>query len=110
MNRLKELREARNLKQKYLADFLGKTPQAYSLYELGKRNIDNASLVKLAKFFDVTEGYLLGESKQVDLSSSLQVYDQEKNTELIKLLNVAKKLTPRQIAKMTDLMLEFKVS
>jgi len=60
MNRLKELREGKGLKQKDMASFLGKTPQAYSLYELGQRNIDNNSLSKLASFFDVTIEYLLG--------------------------------------------------
>lgn len=60
MNRLRELRERRKLPQKDIAALIGKTIQAYSLYELGKRNIDNDALMQLSKFYNVSVDYLLG--------------------------------------------------
>lgn len=59
MTRLKELRELKGLKQKDIAQLIGKTVQAYSLYERGERNIDNDTLKLLSNFYKVTTDYLL---------------------------------------------------
>lgn len=58
--RLRDLREDRDIKQKEIADYLGCSQQAYSLYELGKRDIPTDILIKLAKYYNTTVDYLLG--------------------------------------------------
>lgn len=60
MNRLAELRLAKNLTHKDMADQLGITRQGYSHYESGKRTIDSATLKQIADILDVDTDYLLG--------------------------------------------------
>ena len=59
-NRLKDLREDRDLKQKELAQYLQIHQTTYSDYELGKLNIPVSVLHKLADFYGVSVDYLLG--------------------------------------------------
>lgn len=61
IERLKELRLKRGLTQKQVADALHINQVAYCLYENGKRRLSCETVVKLAFFFDVTTGYLMGE-------------------------------------------------
>lgn len=58
--RLKNLREERNLLQKDVASYLNITTSAYGFYEQGKRNPDMETIKKLADFFNVSADYLLG--------------------------------------------------
>ncbi len=60
MNRLKELREMRDLYQGDIAKLLGISTPAYSYYESGKRNMSAETAQKLARFFNVSVDYLLG--------------------------------------------------
>lgn len=60
MNRLKQLREARELLQRDVAKFLNITTSAYGFYETGFRNMSAETAKKLAIFFNVTVDYLLG--------------------------------------------------
>lgn len=57
---LRTLMEERNTSQKDLADHLGKTRQAISLYCNGESAPDLEALVKIAQFFDTSTDYLLG--------------------------------------------------
>lgn len=63
--RLKELRDSKNLTQKVLADQLGISRQSYSKYELGKCEPDITSLIRLASFYSISLESLL----DVDLST-----------------------------------------
>ena len=58
-NRLRDLREDRDLKQKNLADLLKVHQTTYSDYELGRLNIPISSLHTLADFYSVSIDYLL---------------------------------------------------
>ena len=58
--RIRDLREARDLKQEDLAKMLNCTQACYSHYESGKRDIPTDVLQKLADFYDVSTDYLLG--------------------------------------------------
>ena len=58
--RLKELRKAKKLTQKELADLLEMTDRNYQRLEYGKTNVSATVLVFLADFFHVTTDYLLG--------------------------------------------------
>jgi transcriptional regulator with XRE-family HTH domain len=60
MNRLRELRIQKRLKQKEVADILGISQSAYSYWENGQVRIDNDSLKKLSEFYNATIDYLLG--------------------------------------------------
>ncbi len=59
MNRLKDLREDKDLKQKDIANILNISQTNYSKYELGKINIPIDTLIKLAKFYNTSTDYIL---------------------------------------------------
>ena len=59
-NRLRDLREDRDLKQKDLAELLKIHQTTYSDYELGRLNIPIPVLHALADFYHVSVDYLLG--------------------------------------------------
>ncbi len=58
-NRLRDLREDRDLKQKQLAELLQIHQTTYSDYELGNLNIPVGTLHQLADFYGVSIDYLL---------------------------------------------------
>lgn len=60
INRLKEIREDRDLTQQDVAKYLGMKQQQYSEYEIGKRLISIETLNKLADFYDTSVDYLIG--------------------------------------------------
>ncbi len=59
-NRIRDLREDRDLKQRQLAEYLHCSQQVYSNYELGERDIPTEVLIRLSKFYDVSVDYILG--------------------------------------------------
>ena len=62
MNRIKEIRQEKNLSQTDIAKALGVTRQAISLYEKGDREPKLETWQKLADFFGVSVPYLQGVS------------------------------------------------
>lgn len=58
--RIRDLREDHDLKQKQLAEYLHCSQQVYSNYELGQRDIPTQVLIKLSKLYAVSVDYLLG--------------------------------------------------
>jgi transcriptional regulator with XRE-family HTH domain len=58
--RIRDLREDADLKQKEIADVLGIDQRVYSNYETGKREIPTHLLIKLADYYDTTTDYILG--------------------------------------------------
>lgn len=73
MNRIRELREDRDLRQIDVATATGIDQKTLSNYETGKTNPDSYSLIKLADFFDVSIDYLVGRA-DVSLVSRDDVY------------------------------------
>jgi len=72
---LKKLRLQKRISQDELGQAVGLTKSTISLYETGKRQPDNSTLLKLADFFDVSIDYLLGRDfypKNLDLSMVLK--------------------------------------
>ena len=61
--RIKDLREDRDLKQRQLAEYLNCSQQVYSNYELGQRDIPTDVLIRLSEFYNVSVDYLLGLTK-----------------------------------------------
>ncbi|MBQ3192276.1 MAG: helix-turn-helix transcriptional regulator [Oscillospiraceae bacterium] len=58
--RIRDLREDRDLKQWQIAELLSCSQQVYSNYELGQRDIPTDFLIQLANFYQVSVDYLLG--------------------------------------------------
>ena len=57
---IRDLREDNDLTQQQIANILGCSQTAYSLYEIGKRDIPTTILIKLADYYNVSVDYLLG--------------------------------------------------
>ena len=60
--RIRELREDNDLKQKDIAQLLQTTQQVYSRYENGENEIPLHHLITLARFYKVSLDYIAGES------------------------------------------------
>lgn len=58
--RMKDLREDKDLYQKDIAKILNLNQQAYSRYETGNKTITTELLVKLALFYNTSTDYILG--------------------------------------------------
>ena len=58
--RIRNLREDRDLKQREIADYLNCSQRVYSNYELGQRDIPTDVLIRLSHYYDVSVDYLLG--------------------------------------------------
>ena len=62
--RIRDLREDRDLTQKQLADLLQVHQTTYSDYELGRLNVPVPVLHRLADFYGVSIDYLLGRTDE----------------------------------------------
>ena len=58
--RVRNLREDRDINQTQIADYLQVHQTTYSDYELGNLNIPVDVLIKLAKFYNTSIDYLVG--------------------------------------------------
>lgn len=64
MNRIRDLREDRDLRQIDVANATGIDQKTLSNYETGKTNPDSYAIIKLCDFFDVSADYLIGRSDE----------------------------------------------
>ena len=60
VERIRELREDKDLKQKDVAEFLQTTQQVYSRYEMGITEIPVRHIISLSKLYNVSTDYILG--------------------------------------------------
>ena len=58
--RIRDLREDHDWKQRQVAEFLNCSQQVYSNYELGQRDIPTEILIQLSNLYNVSTDYLLG--------------------------------------------------
>ncbi len=58
--RIRGLREDKDLNQKQIADILNISQSTYSRYESGALDIPTEVLILLSKFYDVSIDYMLG--------------------------------------------------
>lgn len=78
--RLIELRNKNNLTQKDIAKITGYQQTLVSKWENGEREPDSKTLIKLAKYFNVTVDYLVGYDGAVEESAPVPQYTaQQKN-------------------------------
>ena len=61
-SRIRDLREDRDLTQTQIAQILNMSQTGYSKYETGENDIPTAILIKLARFYNTSIDYLLGET------------------------------------------------
>lgn len=59
-DRIKELREDRDIRQREIAAYLNVAQNTYCNYENGVRDFPIALLIKLSRFYHVNLEYLLG--------------------------------------------------
>lgn len=59
MNRIREMREDKDLLQKDIAKILNISQQQYSRYENGENELSYDGLIKLANFYDTSIDYIL---------------------------------------------------
>lgn len=84
MNRIKYLREEKQIYQKDLAQLLGVSVPAINYYENEKRSMDTNTALILANYFNVSVDYLLGKSNirnaeklnlnNIDISNAKTIY------------------------------------
>ncbi len=60
--RIRDLREDKDLNQTQLAKIIGMSQTGYSKYETGTNDIPTQILIKLARFYNTSIDYLLGET------------------------------------------------
>ena len=58
--RIRDLREDNDLKQKDLAEYLNCSQVSYSYYEIGRRDLPISALIRLAEYYNCSTDYLLG--------------------------------------------------
>ena len=68
--RIRDLREDKDLNQTQVAKILGMSQTGYSKYETGENDIPTQILIKLARFYNTSIDYLLGETDIKDRYSS----------------------------------------
>ena len=59
------MREDRDLNQTAVAKMLGMSQTGYSKYETGENDIPTWVLIKLARFYDTSVDYLLGQTNEI---------------------------------------------
>lgn len=64
--RIRNLREDKDLKQREVAEILNCSQRIYSNYERGDVDIPTEVLIKLADYYDVSIDYILGRTNKPD--------------------------------------------
>ena len=60
--RIRDLREDKDMNQTDIAKILGMSQTGYSKYETGENDIPSSVLIKLARIYNTSVDYLLGET------------------------------------------------
>ncbi len=60
--KIRELREDNDMNQTQVARMLGMSQTGYSKYETGENDVPTDILIKLARFYNTSIDYLLGET------------------------------------------------
>lgn len=70
--RIRNLREDKDLTQKQIGQLLNMSQTGYNQYEIGKNDIPTKILIELAKFYNTSIDYLL------DLTDEIKPYPRKK--------------------------------
>lgn len=90
--RLREMREKYNLSQDTLADRLGITSSAVSLYERGERTPSVQIILKLSYIYNCSVDYLLGKNNENDnhIYADVTELSEKKRKAINELINAIK--------------------
>lgn len=91
--RLKQLRTENNLTQTNLADILGIAKTTLAAYEQEKSEPSNETLLKIARYFNVSTDFLLGNSNYKNTQEEFNFKNTVAFSEEKELLNLFKKIT-----------------
>lgn len=103
--RITALRKQEGLTQTQLAQKLGLTRSSLSLYELGKREPDLSTLVKIAYYFNVNTDYLLGISDSIhdaETQAYLYPYPSNRLGKILKAFRSKKNLSSSEMSNMIE--------
>lgn len=96
MDKLKQLREERNISQSQLGEIIGAARSTICQYEAGKREPDLETLIKLADYFQVSVDYLIGHDNAIMKRPSAEIKEKDeyfdKFTKLFEIMTQAQKL------------------
>ena len=96
-NRIKDLREDRDLLQKDIALFLNITIRQYRRIEKGENELSYNSLIKLSEFYNTSVDYILG------IINNIEPYPKNKSYNKIKDLRIENNLYQKDIAKILNI-------
>lgn len=96
VNRIKELRKQRKITQKALADIFGVSVRTIQKWEHGDTAIKAVKTKKLADYFEVSEGYLLGYSQSPDIQEEKGLQLSKCQQYLLKLISIKASLLREQ--------------
>ena len=88
MNRIKELRKQRKITQNALADIFGVSVRTIQKWEHGDTAIKAVKTKKLADYFEVSEGYLLGYSQKPDIPEKEDLQLSKRQYYMLKLISI----------------------
>ena len=71
MNRLRDLREDKDLRQVDVSNATGIDQRTLSNYETGKTNPDSFAIIKLCDFYNVSADYLLGRESNTSTTDEI---------------------------------------
>ena len=72
-NRIRNLREDKDLTQKQIGEVLNMSQTGYNQYEIGKNDIPTKILIKLAEFYNTSIDYIL------ELTDEIKPYPRKKD-------------------------------
>ena len=75
--RIRNLREDKDLTQKQIGQLLNMSQTGYNQYEIGKNDIPTKVLIKLAEFYDTSIDYLL------DITDEKEPYKRKSNKKVL---------------------------
>ncbi|MCB6475556.1 helix-turn-helix domain-containing protein [Emergencia timonensis] len=107
-DRLKELRERKGISQASLADDLGVSKSAISMYERGERNPDFETLETIADYFNVDMNYLLCKEDRsiyyLDPEAAEMAQEMYDRPEMKVLFDASRKATKEDIEQVAEIL------
>lgn len=103
-DRLKYLREEKELKQAELATLLNISPSTIGMYERNYRKPDHDTLISIANFFDVSTDYLLNRTNTRNFNDNNTSVNKEESSlidDYKKLNSTGKKEAEKRVKELT---------
>ena len=88
--RIKELRKAAGISQAKLGAICGLTKATISQYEIGNREPDISTLLRIANYFNVSVDYLLGVSNEIKTGDEILQEHEKQLLQLFRLIPAEK--------------------